>query len=301
MNDELKNNARLKLAVQKSGRLADDSRALLEKCGIRFTKSKDQLFCTAQDFPLDLFFVRDDDIPAFVASGVCQIGIVGQNVLSEEKLLSKNKKLQDVEEVLPLGFGKCRLSIAIPYGFEYENAQSLQGKVIATSYEGLLSEFLMLNNVEAEIVDMRGAVEIAPRVGMADAICDLVSTGATLAVNGLQEAEVIFKSQSVLIKGTEISDDQQKILDRLLMRIRGVLQAENSKYIMFHAPIQSLDELRNVIPGSDAPTVLELQGRTDKVAVHAVCNEDVFWDTMEDLRSKGATDILVVPIEKMLE
>ncbi|MDD3021522.1 MAG: ATP phosphoribosyltransferase [Alphaproteobacteria bacterium] len=301
MNDELNNNVRLKLAVQKSGRLADDSRALLEKCGIRFTKSKDQLFCTAQDFPLDLFFVRDDDIPAFVASGVCQIGIVGQNVLSEEKLLSKNKKLQDVEEVLPLGFGKCRLSIAIPYGFEYENAQSLQGKVIATSYEGLLSEFLMLNNVEVEIVDMRGAVEIAPRVGMADAICDLVSTGATLAVNGLQEAEVIFKSQSVLIKGTEISDNQQQILDRLLMRIRGVLQAENSKYIMFHAPIQSLDELRNVIPGSDAPTVLELQGRTDKVAVHAVCNEDVFWDTMEDLRSKGATDILVVPIEKMLE
>ncbi len=301
MSDELKKESRLKLAVQKSGRLADDSRTLLEKCGIRFTKSKDQLFCTAQDFPLDLFFVRDDDIPAFVASGVCQIGIVGQNVLSEEKILSKNKKLQDVDEVFPLGFGKCRLSIATPYGFEYESAQSLQGKVIATSYEGLLSEFLMLNNVEAEIVDMRGAVEIAPRVGMADAICDLVSTGATLAVNGLQEAEVIFKSQSVLIKGADVSDAQQRILDRLLMRIRGVLQAENSKYIMFHAPIQSLDELRNVIPGSDAPTVLELQGRTDKVAVHAVCNEDVFWDTMEDLRSKGATDILVVPIEKMLE
>ncbi len=301
MSDEMKNNSRLKLAVQKSGRLADDSRALLEKCGIRFTKSKDQLFCTAQDFPLDLFFVRDDDIPAFVATGVCQIGIVGQNVLVEEKLLSKNKKLRDVEEVLPLEFGKCRLSIATPYGFEYQGAKSLQGKVIATSYCGLLSEFLARNDVVAEIVDMRGAVEIAPRVGMADAICDLVSTGATLAVNGLQEAEVIFKSQSVLIKGDGITSDQQRILDRLLMRIRGVLQAENSKYIMFHAPVEALDELRKVIPGSDAPTVLELQGRSDKVAVHAVCNERVFWDTMEDLRLKGATDILVVPIEKMLE
>lgn len=167
---------RLKLAIQKSGRLADDSRELLEKCGIRFIKSRDQLFCTAQDFPLDLFFVRDDDIPAFVASGVCQIGIVGQNVLSEEILVSKNSKLKSVKEVMPLGFGKCRLSIATPHGFDYRGAESLRGKVLATSYSGLLSEFLKDQNVEAEIVDMRGAVEIAPRVGMADAICDLVSS-----------------------------------------------------------------------------------------------------------------------------
>ncbi|MDY0028772.1 MAG: ATP phosphoribosyltransferase [Pseudobdellovibrionaceae bacterium] len=296
----MSDDVRLKLAIQKSGRLADDSRDLLERCGIRFTKSKDQLFCTAQDFPLDLFFVRDDDIPAFVASNVCQIGIVGQNVLSEERLSSRNQKLRSVEEILPLNFGKCRLSIAAPYDFKYAGPQSLQGKVIATSYAGLLSEFLQKNSVEAEIVEMQGAVEIAPRVGMADAICDLVSTGATLAVNGLQERDVVFKSQSILIKGLGLSEGQNQILSRLILRIQGVLEAQSSKYIMFHAPLASLDDICSVIPGSDAPTVLELQGRADKVAVHAVCNEAVFWETMEELRARGASDMLVVPIEKML-
>lgn len=292
--------ARLKLAIQKSGRLAEDCRDLLEKCGIKFTKSKDQLFCQAQNFPLDLFFVRDDDIPAFVATGVCQIGIVGQNVLSEEKISSPNQKLKSIKEIMTLGFGKCRLSLAVPYGFEYKDIQSLDGKTIATSYAGLLSEFLKQNTIKAEIVDMRGAVEIAPRVGMADAICDLVSTGSTLAVNGLKEVEVIYRSEASLILNENIIDELTEILDRLLLRIKGVLQAGASKYIMLHAPVDVLDDIRKVIPGSDSPTVLALQGRNDKVAIHAVCNEGIFWETMEDLRSRGATDILVVPIEKML-
>jgi len=296
----MRENVRLKLAIQKSGRLADDCRDLLEQCGIKFTKSKDQLFCQAQNFPLDLFFVRDDDIPAFVASSVCQIGIVGRNVLSEEMISSPNQKLKSVKEIMALGFGKCRLSLAVPHSFAYEGVCSLEGKTIATSYEGLLSEFLKQNNVNAEIVDMRGAVEIAPRVGMADAICDLVSTGSTLAVNGLKEVEVIFRSEASLIRNENISSKLVEILDRLLLRIKGVQQAGASKYIMLHAPAAALDDIRKVIPGSDSPTVLALQGRNDKVAIHAVCNEGIFWETMEDLRSRGATDILVVSIEKML-
>lgn len=292
---------RLKLAIQKSGRLADDTRDLLDKCGIGFTKSRDQLFCTSQNFPIDLFFVRDDDIPAFVASGVCQIGIVGQNVLSEEKLVSKNRKLQQVDEIMELGFGRCRLSLAAPHDFDYQGAKSLEGKTIATSYAGLLGEFLHRQGVNADIVDMRGAVEIAPRVGVADVVCDLVSTGATLAVNGLCEVETLFRSQSVLIACRDMATGEREILERLMSRLRGVLQAANSKYIMFHAPVSGLEEIRKVIPGSESPTILQLQNGSDKVAVHAVCNEGVFWETMEDLRSKGATDILVVPIEKMLE
>lgn len=293
--------ARLKIAIQKSGRLAEESRALLEKCGIQVTKSKDQLFCQATNYPIDLFFVRDDDIPAFVASGVCQIGIVGQNVLSEERLSSPNPKIKTISEIKTLGFGKCRLSLAVPHNFEFTGPSVLEGKTIATSYAGLLGDFLSRNKVKAEIVDMRGAVEIAPRIGMADAICDLVSTGGTLAANGLKEVEIIFKSEAVLVKSPNISEECQRILDRLLLRINGVQQAETSKYIMLHAPTNKLDDIRSVIPGSDSPTILALQGRDDKVAVHAVCNEGIFWETMEDLKRRGASDILVIPIEKMLD
>lgn len=292
---------RLKIAIQKSGRLADDSRALLEKCGIQVTKSKDQLFCQATNYPVDLFFVRDDDIPAFVASGVCQIGIVGQNVLNEERLSSLNPKIKVLGEVKTLGFGRCRLSLAVPHSFDYSGPSDLDGKTIATSYAGLLGDFLSRNGITAEIVDMRGAVEIAPRIGMADAICDLVSTGGTLAANGLKEAQIIFTSEAVLVSAPTMSPECRTILDRLLLRINGVQQAETSKYIMLHAPVSRLDEIRAVIPGSDTPTILALQGRDDKVAVHAVCNEGIFWETMEDLKKRGASDILVMPIEKMLD
>lgn len=292
---------RLKIAIQKSGRLADDSRALLEKCGIQVTKSKDQLFCQATNYPVDLFFVRDDDIPAFVASGVCQIGIVGQNVLNEERLSSPNPKIRAITEIKTLGFGRCRLSLAVPHNYNYLSPSDLDGKTIATSYAGLLGDFLARNGITAEIVDMRGAVEIAPRIGMADAICDLVSTGGTLAANGLKEAQIIFTSEAVLVSTPTMSPECRIILDRLLLRINGVQQAETSKYIMLHAPVSRLDEIRAVIPGSDSPTILALQGRDDKVAVHAVCNEGIFWETMEDLKKRGASDILVMPIEKMLD
>lgn len=297
----MKTEERLKLAIQKSGRLADDSRELLDHCGIKLSKSKDQLFCPAQNFPMDVFFVRDDDIPAFVAANVCQIGIIGQNVLREEQLSSRNEKLKTVDQIMELGFGKCRLSVAAPHAFDYTGTKSLEGLTIATSYAGILSDFLQKKEIEASIVDMRGAVEIAPRIGLADVVCDLVSTGATLAVNGLKEADVIFRSQAVLVRNQDLTHEQNNLLERLLLRIEGVNKAQSSKYIMLHAPIQAVEDITDILPGSDAPTILELQGRIDKVAIHAVCNEGIFWETMEELKARGASDILVLPIEKMLD
>jgi len=292
---------KLKIAIQKSGRLADESLELLAKCGIRLTKGKDQLFCTAQDFPLDVFFVRDDDIPSFVSSNVCQIGIVGQNVLNEEQLDMRDDKIAELDVLMPLGFGKCRLSLAGPEGFIYEGPQSLNGKTIATTYTATLKKFLADNNVNARIVTMSGAVEIAPRIKMADLICDLVSTGGTLAANGLRELAPVVKSQSVLISGRNASTEQKSILARLLMRIKGVHEAETRKYIMMNAPVSALAAIKKILPGSDSPTIIPLQGRDDLVAIHAVCMENVFWETMEDLKALGASAILVVPIEKMLD
>ena len=292
---------RLKLAIQKSGRLFGESGALLEKCGIELQKSKDQLFCMAQNFPLEVFFVRDDDIPAFVALDVCQIGIVGQNVLFEEQISLQTPNLKNIKPVAELGFGKCRLSIATPHEFDYRGIKSLDGKTIATSYEGLLSQYLEKNEVKCEIVTMQGAVEIAPRINMADAICDLVSTGSTLTMNGLREVETIMESQSVLIQNNNMTAAQKEILNRFLLRLQGVRQAQSSKYIMLHSPNDMLEEIKAALPGTESPTILALQGREDLVAVHAVCNEGVFWSTMEALKARGASSILVLPIEKMLD
>jgi ATP phosphoribosyltransferase len=292
---------RLKIAMQKSGRLSDDSKKLLEQCGISFVKSKDQLFCKAQNFPLDVYFVRDDDIPAFVASNVCQTGIVGQNVLFEEKNSIHAESMKDVKVIFDLGFGRCRLSIAVPHEFAWDGLKSLEGKSIATTYEGLLSAHLKKNNVSCRIVKMQGSVEIAPRIHMADAVCDLVSTGSTLAMNGLKEVGTVLESQAVLVRNAALTKGQEELLERLLMRIRGVSTATSSKYIMLHAPVSALEAVKSVLPGSESPTVLKLQGREDVVALHVVCNEGVFWDTMEDLKAKGASSILVLPIEKMLE
>ena len=291
---------RLRIAIQKSGRLQEDSINLLKKCGIKLLKSKDQLFCRAQDFPLDVYFVRDDDIPAFVSSNTCDIGIVGQNVLIEEQLTRDDQDIKAIKQVFELGFGKCRLSIAVPYDFEYSDIKILDKKSIATSYPGILKDYLDRKLVSAKIIEMSGSVEIAPRINMAAAICDLVSTGGTLATNGLEEVEVMMESQAVLIEGTKISTAKQEILDRLLTRIKGVQEARSSKYIMLHAPKDSVDEIKNVLPGAESPTILDIQGRDDLVAIHAVCNEGVFWDTMEELQSKGASSVLVLPIEKML-
>ena len=298
--DPMNGDGRLKLAIQKSGRLSEESLKLLEKAGISLLKSRDQLLCRAHNFPLDVFLVRDDDIPAFLATDVCQIGILGQNGLLEKQALDP-EKYQSLEQVRTLGFGRCRLSIAAPAGLNYSSVASLNGMTIATSYRGLLAEYLSQNNVDADIVTMEGAVEVAPRTHLADAICDLVSTGNTLVSNGLQEHDIILDSQAVLIKNSVLDDELQFIYEKLLSRISADLRADNSRYIMLNSPIEALDAIKAVLPGSASPTVMPLQGRSDMVAVHAVCDEEVFWSTMEDLQGNGATSILVVPIEKMLD
>lgn len=295
-----RNDGRLKIAIQKSGRLSEKSFALLEKAGISLQKSKDQLLCRARNFPLDIFLVRDDDIPAFLVNDVCQLGIIGQNSLLETKRLEPEVYGQ-LEEVVRLGFGRCRLSIAVPNDMPYEGVQSLAGKTIATSYRGLLAEYLVANGVTAEIVTMEGAVEVAPRTHLADAICDLVSTGNTLTSNGLAEKDIILESQAVIIKNNNIQDDLKLLSETILARINAVLRAENSRYIMMNSPAAALDDIKAILPGSQSPTVMPLQGRDDMVAVHAVCEEEVFWSTMEDLKARGASSILVVPIEKMLD
>lgn len=295
-----RDDGRLKIAIQKSGRLSEKSFALLERAGISLQKSKDQLLCRSRNFPLDIFLVRDDDIPAFLVNDVCQLGILGQNTMLETTLLDP-QTFGGLEQVIELGFGRCRLSIATPNDMEYDGVGSLAGKTIATSYRGLLADYLAGQGVEAEIVTMEGAVEVAPRTHLADAICDLVSTGNTLISNGLSEQETILASQAVIIKNKRMQDDLRALSEKLLARITAVLRAENSRYIMLNSPVDSLAEIKSILPGSQSPTVMPLQGRDDMVAVHAVCEEEVFWQTMEDLKARGATSILVVPIEKMLD
>ena len=295
-----RNDGRLKIAIQKSGRLSEKSFALLEKAGISLQKSKDQLLCRARNFPLDIFLVRDDDIPAFLVNDVCQLGIIGQNSLLETQRLEPDI-YGGLSEVVKLGFGRCRLSIAVPNDMAYDGVRSLSGRTIATSYRGLLAEFLAQKGVAAEIVTMEGAVEVAPRTHLADAICDLVSTGNTLTSNGLSEKDIILESQAVIIQNSVIQDDLKLLCETLLARINAVLRAENSRYIMLNSPVDALDDIKSILPGSQSPTVMPLQGRDDMVAVHAVCDEEVFWSTMEDLKARGASSILVVPIEKMLD
>ena len=291
---------RLKIAIQKSGRLADMSIQLLEKCGISLAKSRDQLLCRAQNFPLDILLVRDDDIPAFLATDVCQLGILGQNGLLEKQALG-NGKFAGLRQLLPLGYGRCRLSIAVPHDFDYQSIDSLNGKVIATSYKALLAQYLADRKIDADIVTMEGAVEVAPRTHLADVICDLVSTGSTLVSNGLVEKDIILQSQAVLVTNQINDSEIAALAEKVRSRIKAVLRAENSRYIMLNSPIDSLEAIKAVLPGSQSPTVMPLQGRDDMVAVHAVCEEGVFWDTMEDLKANGANSILVVPIEKMLD
>ena len=291
---------RLKIAIQKSGRLSEKSFAILEKAGISLLKSKDQLLCQARNFPLDIFLVRDDDIPAFLVKDVCQLGIIGQNSLLETQSLDPDQ-FGGLEQVIELGFGRCRLSLATPNGMPYDDVSSLAGKTIATSYRGLLASFLAEQGVKADIVTMEGAVEVAPRTHLADAICDLVSTGNTLTSNGLTEQEILLESQAVIIQNNDMPDDLRALSEKLLARITAVLRAQNSRYVMLNSPVSALEDIKALLPGSQSPTVMPLQGRDDMVAVHAVCEEDVFWSTMEELQARGASSILVVPIEKMLD
>ena len=284
------NNKILRLAVQKSGRLSEDSLSLIKECGIRFNSSDNKLKSAARNFPLELLYLRDDDIPQYVADGVADIGIVGENVV-----LEKEKSVSIIER---LGFGKCRLSIAIPEQVNYKSLRDLDNKKIATSYPKILKKFLNENSILAEIREIRGSAEIAPSIGLADAVCDLVSSGSTLLSTRLKEVEVILQSEAVLIAGSNLSSEAKKILESLLVRIRSVQTARNSKYILLNAPNTSLEDIIKILPGLKSPTVLPLANK-DWSSVHTVINENDFWEIIEKLKDKGAEGILVVPIEKM--
>jgi len=282
---------KLKIAIQKSGRLNEDSIRILKEAGIEFNNGLNKLKADAVNFPLEVFFLRDDDIPQYVQDGVADIGIVGENVMIE-----KNKEVEIVDR---LGFGKCRLSIAIPKNQKYKSIKDLDGKRIATSYSMVLSKYLKKNKIKAEIHEISGSVEIAPGIGLADAICDLVSSGSTLFTNGLKEVEVILKSEAVMIANTNLSKDQKAILEKLLFRINAVKKAKKNKYILLNAPNKNLDAICKILPGMKSPTILPLADK-DWSSIHSVVDENEFWDIIEKLKDKGAEGILVVPIEKMI-
>ena len=290
---------RLKIAIQSKGRLADGSVDLLRKCGLKVSQRNGELLCRLKELPIDLLLVRDDDIPTLVADNVCELGIVGENVLQETALGETGR--DNLETVLPLGFSRCSLKLAVPQADAPVSDDNLNGKRIATTYPRLLKTWLAERDILAEIVVMKGAVEIAPSLGLADAICDLVSSGATLAANGLVPTTTVLDSEAVLIRnGSELSADQQSCFDRLCLRMQGVIRSRDTKYIMLNAPRSELDTITKLLPGSDAPTIMPLAGTEDDVAVHAVCSEAIFWDTLEQLKAAGARSILVLPIEKMM-
>ncbi len=287
----------IKLAIQKSGRLTDDSLELMRECGLDFNKSG-TLKSPAFNFPLEFLFLRDDDIPAYVADGVADIGIVGENVLVEAEAHSAHIKTHvDIAE--RLGFSRCRLSLAIPKEQVYGGVQSLQGKRIATSFPHILQTYLADKGVVADIHEISGSVEIAPSIGLADAICDIVSSGSTLMSNGLKEAEIIYRSEAVMIQGKHLTSEQIKVLDDLRFRIHAVSRAKKTKYIVLNAPTSSLDRILAILPGIKSPTVTPLADKGWS-AVHSVVPEDTFWEIIGRLRSEGAQGILVLPIEKMI-
>lgn len=282
---------RLKLAIQKSGRLHEDSIRLLKECGIDIANGVNQLKAEATNFPLELFFLRDDDIPQYVEDGVADIGFVGENVVYE-----KSKK---VEVAYALGFGKCKLSFAIRKGETFTGPSFLSGKKIATSYPVLVQQYLTENNVKAEIHEISGSVEIAPGIGLADVVCDLVSSGSTLFMNGLKEVETILQSQAVLIKNQNFNKETAAILDRLLFRIEAVKKAKRNKYVLLNAPNEQIEKIISLLPGMRSPTVVAL-ATPGWSSVHSVIAESDFWEIIEQLKAAGAEGILVVPIEKMI-
>ena len=282
---------RLKLAIQKSGRLNEDSMRLLKECGIDISNGVNKLKADASNFPIEVFFLRDDDIPQYVQDGVADIGFVGENVVYE--------KAKKVEVAYELGFGKCRLSFALQKGESFTGPQFLTGKKIATSYPVLVQKYLDEHQVKAEIHEISGSVEIAPGIGLADVVCDLVSSGSTLFMNGLKEAETILESQAVLIKRKNFSADAQAILERLLFRIESVKKAKKNKYVLLNAPNDQLEKIISLLPGMKSPTVLPLAS-PGWSSVHSVIAESDFWEIIEQLKAAGAEGILVIPIEKMI-
>jgi ATP phosphoribosyltransferase len=293
---------RLKLAVQKSGRLTEPSLDILVRCGLKLSRGKDQLMGYGENMPLDVLFVRDDDIPDLVQEDVCDLGLVGLNVIEEKRLeLRERGQAARFQQIRTLDFGRCRLCIAVPEGVSFEGPASIRGKRIATTYPYLLQKYLRDRDLTADIVTLSGAVEIAPRLGRADLICDLVSTGSTLQANHLREVETVLESHAVIIRTPlTLPPEKDEWVERLMMRIDGVQQVKESKYIMLHAPRSALPEIRRLLPGSESPTIIPLEGFPDKVAIHAVCRENVFWETLESLKKAGASALLVLPVEKML-
>ena len=282
---------RLKLAIQKSGRLNEDSMRLLKECGIDIGNGVNKLKADATNFPLELFFLRDDDIPQYVEDGVADIGFVGENVVYE--------KAKKVEVAYELGFGKCRLSFAVRKNEEFTGPAFLEGKKIATSYPVLVQRYLDEHKIKAEVHEISGSVEIAPGIGLADVVCDLVSSGSTLFMNGLKEADTILKSQAVLIKHKHFTEAQQQILDRLLFRMESVKKAKKNKYVLLNAPNDQLEKIIALLPGMKSPTVLPLAS-PGWSSVHSVIAESDFWEIIEQLKNAGAEGILVIPIEKMI-
>ncbi len=290
--------SRLRVAIQKSGRLAERSQEVLRSCGLKFARSKDQLFWYGQDFPVDLLLVRDDDIPRLLLDGVCELGIVGENTANEVMLERAGQS--QLNCLRRLGFGHCRLSVAVPEDRAVSAVEELQDARIATSYPELTRHLLEQRGVRATIVELSGSVEIAPGLGTADAISDLVSTGTTLRANHLRELDVLMHSEAALYgRVNGISDEKRALLQRLLSRLEGVLQAAESKYVMLHAPREALQRITELLPGVEHPSIMPLEG-SDRIAVHAVCGEAVFWEHLEALKAAGASAILVLPVEKML-
>jgi ATP phosphoribosyltransferase len=294
--------SRIKVAIQKSGRLTEHSLELLTRCGLSYSRGRDQLICYGENMPVDLLLVRDDDIPGLVQESVCDLGIVGQNIIEECRLKLLSQGEQHLFELLTLlDFGHCRLSFGMPQGTEFKGYASLQNKRIATTYPFILKDYLKREGITAEVVPFSGAVEIAPSLGKADLVCDLVSSGATLRAHQMYEAATILESRAGLIQSPlPVAPGNQAWLKRLLQRIQGVLQVRESKYIMLHAPRSALKAITALLPGTEAPTIMSLEGRDDKVAIHAVCRENVFWETLEKLKEAGASSMLVLPVEKML-
>lgn len=294
-------NMRLQIAIQKSGRLSDESLSLLEKCGLSFARSKNKLFWYGKNLPVDLLFMRDDDIPQLLRDNVCQLGIVGQNVVSENQLAASADTNGQLRELRLLNFGHCRLSLAVPESFEYAGLESIRGKRIATSYPATLRDFLANHDIDAQLICLSGSVEVAPTLGTAELVADIVSTGATLKANQLKEVETVLPIQAGLYRnGKGLGQELEAVVQKLLTRIDGVQQASESKYVLLHAPRSAVEQICELLPGAESPTVLPLEGQEDKVAMHAVCREAVFWDHIEELKDAGASAVLVLPIEKML-
>lgn len=284
-------NTLLRIAIQKSGRLQEGSLSLLKESGLSISNGRDQLKTQARNFPVEVLFLRDDDIPQYVEDNVADIGIVGENVFVE-------KQKQNIL-IKKLDFAKCRLCMAVPRSENYTGLAWLQGKNIATSYPTIVQQFLDKNNVRAGIHEISGSVEIAPGIGLADAICDIVSTGSTLLSNGLKEVETVLQSEAVMIGSPQLSAEKKSILDQLLFRIESVQKAKNNKYILLNCPNEAINKITQVIPGMNSPTILPLK-REGWSSLHSVVDENDFWSKIDQLKSFGAQGILVIPIEKMI-